>query len=383
MKENNPNFDFYSFNEKTEQTSLPEEPTAPAEPVVSATPDLEGEMTTAAPAVNFAAQRAKMRRGYSRTGWAFVIVTIVWIFSTIVLQSIASLFAPELYNTYWFEIVAGTLPLYVICTPLLFLMVQGAPSAIPEKKKLPVSHFFILLVLSEAVMVAGSLIGNSLMNVMGLLTGNDFQNQLNETFEIPILLSFTFTVILAPVFEELIFRKLLLDRMLPYGEFCAILINGVLFGAFHGNFFQFFYAAMLGVLLSFIYTRTGKIHHCILIHMCVNFLGGIIPTLIYDWLGYDAMMQLMENEEALSAYIIEHIFPYLTMLAYSALQYGCAIAGIVILIVNLKKFKLKRSEEHLAAGEGLTVSLLNPGMIASILVCAFLFVISLLSSVAA
>lgn len=378
---NNPNFDFYSFNEKQpeKQTveSIPEQKTLPVEP--DATVSAEG---TAAPVVDLYEQKARMSRGYSRIGWAFVGVTVSWIVLTVILQSVAQTIAPQLLDTFWFEIVAGTFPLYVVCTPLLFLMLQGAPAQTPEKKKLSVPHFFLLLVLAEGVMVAGSLIGNGLMNVMSLLTGNDFQNQLNETFDIPVWLSFTVTVILAPIFEELIFRKLLLDRMLPYGELCAILINGVLFGAFHGNFFQFFYAAMLGMLLAFLYAKTGKLRHCILIHMCVNFLGGIVPTLIYDWLGYDTMMELMGDEAALAAYVAEHLLPYLATMAYSALQYGCAIAGFVIFTVNFRYFKPDKKPDLLPAKEGLMTSFLTPGIIASLVVCGLLFVMSLISSVA-
>ncbi len=393
MKETNPNFDFYSFNEKTEQDVTPAEEKT-VEPATEEVAQLVEEATTApagepvdeqaaaAPSVDTALLKSKMKNGYSHVGWAFVAVTFAWFFLTIMLQVFASVAAPWLYDTYWFEIVSGTLPLYVVCTPLLFLIVQGAQKAQVEKKKLSVPHFFMLLLIAEGIMVVGSLIGNGLMSTVSLLTGNDFENQLNSAFEIPIWLSFAFTVVLAPIFEELIFRKLLLDRMLPYGEFCAILINGILFGAFHGNFFQFFYAAMLGVLLSFVYVKTGKLRHCILIHMCVNFLGGIVPTLLYDWLGYDRMLALMNDEQALAEYIGEHILPYFATMAYSAFQYGCAIAGAIVLILNLKKIKLRRTEDTLSNKEGLGAAFKNSGMIAALVVCGLLFVMSLFTSAA-
>ena len=139
---------------------------------------------------------------------------------------------------------------------------------------------------------------------------------------------------------------------------------------------------MLGVLLSFVYVKTGKLHHCIIIHMCVNFLGGIVPTLIYDWLGYDQMLALMNDEQALAEYISEHILPYLATMAYSALQYGCAIAGAIVLILNLKKIKLRRTEDTLSNKEGLGVSFKNSGMIAALVVCGLLFAMSLFTSAA-
>ena len=55
--------------------------------------------------------------------------------------------------------------------------------------------------------------------------------------------TFTFSVVLAPVMEELIFRKVLIDRTIVYGDKAAVVLSGLLFGVFHGNFHQFFYAS--------------------------------------------------------------------------------------------------------------------------------------------
>ena len=156
MKDNNPNFDFYSFNQQNEpvESAPADEPTVLTEPVVWST-EQGGEASAAVPAIDMAEQKDKMRKGYSHLGWAFVAITFSWVFVTLVLQVIATIFAPHLLDTYWFNIVSGTLPLYVISTPLLYLIVQGTKCHEIEKKKLPVSHFFILLVIAEAIMVAG------------------------------------------------------------------------------------------------------------------------------------------------------------------------------------------------------------------------------------
>ena len=87
-------------------------------------------------------------------------------------------------------------------------------------------------------------------------------------------------VVLAPVFEELVFRKVLVDRVLPFGEWPAILFSGITFGLFHGNLTQFFYAALLGMVLAYVYIRTGNILYTIGIHACINFLGGVLPLLV-------------------------------------------------------------------------------------------------------
>ena len=87
-------------------------------------------------------------------------------------------------------------------------------------------------------------------------------------------------VVLAPVFEELVFRKVIVDRVLPFGEWPAILFSGITFGLFHGNLTQFFYAALLGMVLAYVYIRTGNVLYTIGIHACINFLGGVLPLLV-------------------------------------------------------------------------------------------------------
>ena len=86
--------------------------------------------------------------------------------------------------------------------------------------------------------------------------------------------------VLAPVFEELVFRKVLVDHVLPFGEWPAILFSGITFGLFHGNLTQFFYATVLGMILAYVYIRWGNILYTIGIHACINFLGGVLPVLV-------------------------------------------------------------------------------------------------------
>ena len=90
-------------------------------------------------------------------------------------------------------------------------------------------------------------------------------------------------VILAPIMEELIFRKLVLDRLAGYGPAVAMSVSALVFGLAHGNFYQFFYAFLLGLIFAYIYLRTGKVRYSMMLHMMVNFCGSVIPILIMRW----------------------------------------------------------------------------------------------------
>jgi membrane protease YdiL (CAAX protease family) len=230
---NNPNFDFYSFGEPPQ-----------AEPN---TPNIQEESWRAdihenfAPMLDTAALHRATTLSYSRVGFALALAIVLWFALSAVVVAIGVRISPALGDHLMFTSLAGTLPLYIICTPLLYLMVSGLPTACPTPKKLTLSHVVTLFLMAQGLMWAGNFIGEGLMGIMGRLTGVDYYNQLNDTVGLPIWFIAILTGILAPVFEELIFRKLMLDRMLPCGEGQAILINGLLFGLFHSNLYQFFY----------------------------------------------------------------------------------------------------------------------------------------------
>jgi membrane protease YdiL (CAAX protease family) len=415
-KNSNPNFDFYSFNlPQTEKSQQPEtindavenstkinEPieTAVAEEAADApqetaqeAPAAEGEALTAPAPYDYEPERRRMRSTYSHLGWGVAIITIAWIAISSVLYVVMKLFSPELVENGIISTLLGTLPLYVICMPLLFLIIFSRPRAVIEKKKLKFGHFMLLFFMAQALMMAGSMIGNNIMEILSTITGIDFYNKLNDTMDLPLWFSALLTVVLAPIFEELIFRKLLLDRMLPHGEFAAIFVNGLLFGAFHGNFYQFFYAALLGMLLSFVYARTGKIHHCIFIHMAVNFFGGVLPTIFMNWADYDTLMTLVneminnpegvEQLDAITQHVMNHLGGTLCVLLFVFVQYALAALGVVFFIIRRRKFALKKKDEQLSGRMALRAAIVNPGVIAALVVCGYLFVNTLLSAVIA
>ena len=53
----------------------------------------------------------------------------------------------------------------------------------------------------------------------------------------------------------------------------ALFLSSVLFGIYHGNMIQFLYALVIGLMLGWIYERSGSLKVCIAAHMCVNLLA--------------------------------------------------------------------------------------------------------------
>ncbi len=63
---------------------------------------------------------------------------------------------------------------------------------------------------------------------------------------------FLYASFAAPIFEEVLFRGVILRSLQPYGRRFAILGSAILFGLFHGNLLQTPYAILMGLILGYI-----------------------------------------------------------------------------------------------------------------------------------
>lgn len=81
---------------------------------------------------------------------------------------------------------------------------------------------------------------------------------------------FIFVCIIAPVVEELIFRKLLLVPLRKHGDRFAVIITALLFGFYHGNFDQMPYAFVVGLLFGLLAVNTNSVVPCMIVHAVNN-----------------------------------------------------------------------------------------------------------------
>lgn len=85
------------------------------------------------------------------------------------------------------------------------------------------------------------------------------------------------TVLAAPVVEEIIFRGLILDRLkkgIPVTA--AIIISSLLFGLAHGQIVWICYTTVFGVVLAYLYHKTGSIGATITAHLTYNLTSTVL-----------------------------------------------------------------------------------------------------------
>ena len=216
--------------------------------------------------------KGEMRRTFSRMGLGLCLGLLVSQLAPSVLTILFPAFDAQAH-----AFLVGGLCTGGFTLPLMALLSRKLPCQKPERHSLSAGRFLALVCIGYAAMIAGNLLGmavNSLLSPGSVNLISDLATATGTTVEMALAF-----VVLAPVCEELVFRKVLVDRVLPFGERPAILFSGLCFGLFHGNLTQFFYTFLLGMILAYVYVRTGNILCTIGIHACLNFLGGVLPLL--------------------------------------------------------------------------------------------------------
>lgn len=233
----------------------------------------------------------------------------------------------------------------------------------PKQTKKAVADF-------PAVYGAGMTVNLITMSVIFLITKqgsiNDSMNSMGiqpPTFEASFILFIMLTVI-APVFEEFIFRGAVLHFLQPYGNGIAIFVSALAFGIYHGNFMQFFYATVLGIALGYVTVATKSLFCSTLLHAMFNSISGIILIFSSSEPIQKSVLHkeipLNDSEELVMTFYA--IFMILVLLT--------ALIGFIAMIGKIRKikrFKIPAVWEEISTGKKVTIMLLTATVIISIL----------------
>ena len=318
------------------------------------------------------------RKHFSKIGLVMFLGTLiiygVQLLATLIIKSI-----PAISENADLYLICNMLPTYAIAYPLIFLMFKMVPAEVGvEKKKMKVRHILIAFAITYAGTYLSNLVGSFITTIIGVIKRSEVENVMETlTGQISLWCNFLIVVIAAPIMEELLFRKFLIDRMSRYGQGVSIILSGLMFGLFHGNLNQFVYAFLIGVLFGFIYVKTRNIIYTIILHMITNFLGGFVSTIILDLIDYNKLMELagLEDPEILITFLKDNAIGLLVFMAYSMVLMAVVVFGIVMFFVNKRKFKLEPGEITIEKGMRFRTVILNVGVI---LFCVFWLVMIVL-----
>ena len=294
-----------------------------------------------------------LRRDLTWIGLAYVAYLVVSALSQTGTAMITSWLIPWIGQDTW--MVLCIIFMYPLALFLYWLILQMVPKARQNwTYPMGVGRFLGWFVICMGGVYFGNLIGQFLMAVVSAITGQPMVNQVEEMImDMSLWAVIVSAVILAPIMEELIFRKLVLDRLAGYGPAVAMVVSALVFGLAHGNFYQFFYAFLLGLIFAYIYLRTGKVRYSMMLHMMVNFCGSVIPILL--------LRVADENEVAA-------ILASVTQLTFMGVF---MLGGLILFICKWKEIKTYVHGNTVRGWRRYLIT--SPGMILLYVCCVVLF----------
>ena len=201
-------------------------------------------------------------------------------------------------------------------------------------------------------MLLGALIADDLGWFLEFLRGAAIPDPLEGAISGSVWGDFFFLCMAAPIGEEFLFRWLLYKKLAGFGETAYSLTSGLMFGLFHGNFEQFFYATALGWLLAWAVCRTGGMLWPVLLHALMNFTAGVLPSLLEMFEG--------------------------GWRVYCGLEALLAVLGALVLLGAARRQRPAPPPGPLPPSPG-TAAVLNPGMLAFGGYCLYLWLTGILA----
>ena len=323
-----------------------------------------------APERAFAGDLKETKKHFSRLGLSAFVILGLGTAVQILAMGVANNVWPQWLENSWGMWLLTFAPLYLIAVPVGLLLLRKVPVKPLEKHDLKLGRYLVTAIICIFMMYAGNILGSIITALLqllpGIAAGNPILGYATDNALLPKIL---FMVILAPMIEEYIFRKQLIDRMHVYGEKLAVITSALMFGLFHGNLSQLFYAFALGLVFGYVYLKTGKLRYSIGLHMLINFIGSVVGPFFLEKIA------VLNTMETLDMTALEPIMPWLIGFgAYVLVLVGLAITGLVLLCINKRRVSFATAELELPKESRFKTVYVNVGMILLILGCAALII---------
>ncbi len=270
----------------------------------------------------------RLRREFSASGWALLIyygimnlaVTIALLVDIAFRMVQASLTGNGFTDTFIEEVVSAAMGngwgyIAAILIGAVVLLIWKKPTFCfktiwKNEKPITAGAFFSLTAIFIGVQAVAQVMAIAMeqfFNTFGfsILESLEAASNIEDTLSM-----FLYAAIFAPIWEEILFRGLIMRSMERYGKKFAIFTSAFLFGMFHGNIVQTPYAFMVGLVLGYVAMEYSMLW-AILLHMLNNMVLADMLTRLSELLPPGV-------GDLISGFII----------------WSCAIAAAIVLIVR-------------------------------------------------
>ncbi|HWT27006.1 MAG TPA: type II CAAX endopeptidase family protein [Mobilitalea sp.] len=215
------------------------------------------------------------KRILSRIGLGLFLMTAAIIVANFAIDFSVHRFLPSIWSSDWYAWAVTAISVIGVALPVLVISLRNLPSVERgEVVKLSFTQFIVIFFICVAAMYLTNYIGVIINFYIATVKGEDIINPAADAvMNSNYIITFLYGALVAPIAEEVIFRKVLLDKLRPFGDLPACLLTGFAFGLFHMNLAQFFYASALGMIFAYITIKTNTIRYSILLHIIINTIG--------------------------------------------------------------------------------------------------------------
>ncbi len=171
---------------------------------------------------------------------------------------------------YWFQ--AFLSPVALLLPAVIYLKASHKSVAkLLKFEKGGLLFKFLLVLLGVAVALVANIPGTALQNILeswGFESGSGSM-PVSRTWQVlvPYILS---VAVIAPLFEEFVFRGVILSSLEEHGQAFAVVVSGVLFGMMHGDLAAAVVASISGMFFGLIYIKSRNLWVTVAIHAVYN-----------------------------------------------------------------------------------------------------------------
>lgn len=302
------------------------------------------------------------KKFFSKIGFNYLIYAITALILQIIVFNTVAILNGNLLNNFNVLSLLSSICNYLLPYPILYYLMKKLEIQKIEKHDLSLKTFLLYTSITLTLMWIGNIIGLAITSTIGIVFHSEITNPVQTLIRSSyIWMNLVLISIAAPIFEEIIFRKFLIDRTIKYGARVSIILSAIIFGFFHGNISQFFYAFLIGGFFAYVYIKTGKVIYTITLHLIVNLMGSVVSLFVVK--SIEAFVTNSSGTIDLAIIAI-----YMTIILLS-LIFG------VIGLSTYKKAHFNGSKTQIALKNPLKTSLVNPGMICLILffICEIIY----------
>ena len=236
-------------------------------------------------------------------------------------------------------------PTYCVAFPLTIWTIRRSLASIHssdsnKKRTISFTKWLSFVPVCFFLMYSGSFIGLILTNLFAPLIHVPATSTVDPEL-IDLRVQAVFAVLCAPVFEELLFRKVIINKTEQFGTKFAVVFSAVLFGLFHGNIQQACYATLLGLVFGTIYIKTKNLKYTISLHMMINFIGSAVSLITARIVENPDLASMNVADLNLSAVLSSPLVA--TIVTYIVVLIALSILGFVLFAYYLKKIRLQSS----------------------------------------